>query len=862
MINTDVLKKELQSKQRSINDLFRYIKTRNDENPNYCLLLGSGCSVTSGIRSGGHLIEDWRNDIYTQEVLSNGDENILDNGESNDERIIEYLSAKCGAWYNKNNEYSSLFEKQYDTPRQRRMFVEQEVSDKKPSIGYSYLMKLIENSFFKTIFTTNFDDLINEAFYQFSEQRPMVCAHDSSIKSITVTSKRPKIIKLHGDYLYDDIKSTLRETESLEDNIRNKFIEFAKDYGLIVVGYGGHDRSIMDVINYLLKLDDYYKHGVYWCLRSGDIIGEELRKLLWKENVYFVIIDGFDELFAELHYKLYGEELPISTNFISNKSQEIIDSFINNDLSKNTTSSIIKSDLKRLEGQNEKNNLYEIIKEIQSNQDFGDGKFDNKETKLIMELENLYQQYRYEEILKKITIEVEQTNNLYLQINLYKKCVNVYIKQEKNEDAIRILNKLIVIDSKNPAHIIKKSKLVDNYDQKIALIDEAIALDEYEEDIINQKASYLIKQHNLAKATSEKEDSIIALLDKSIEINPSIDNDAWNIKFSFLQQQNDTDPRLKNIIKMLEKQKPYSAKYLGLKYETLQNDTEKQEFINNLEEIKNKFPHDIKLVYEILILNVLDDINDKKKIRAKLDLLSVDPLYNKKEVFIKTKADLLLSKFDELDKSIDLARTLLKQEPNAKNTKILINYLLSGGHIKEAQRILDDSALLLRQKEKLEIQEEIFQKEKNYDKAYEISKKMLQIASSQAEKDEYTGDMAYHLIQQEKYSEAKQILKELLERENYNYKLEAQIINYEFISKKLNHSTNKARLGNLLGKTKNKLVKAAICILEDKQTEALSYIREALINDYSKKYDFQDWPIFKSLNENKKYQEYISQIID
>jgi hypothetical protein len=55
-------------------------------------------------------------------------------------------------------------------------------------------------------------------FHQFSDLRPIVCAHDSAISSITITSKRPKIIKLHGDYLFDDIKSTVRETESLEEN--------------------------------------------------------------------------------------------------------------------------------------------------------------------------------------------------------------------------------------------------------------------------------------------------------------------------------------------------------------------------------------------------------------------------------------------------------------------------------------------------------------------------------------------------------------------------------------------------------------------------------------------------------------------
>jgi hypothetical protein len=60
----------------------------------------------------------------------------------------------------------------------------------------------------------------NEAFYQFSRERPTLCAHDSSIKGVSVNSSRPKIIKVHGDYLFDSIKSTLNETESLEINTR------------------------------------------------------------------------------------------------------------------------------------------------------------------------------------------------------------------------------------------------------------------------------------------------------------------------------------------------------------------------------------------------------------------------------------------------------------------------------------------------------------------------------------------------------------------------------------------------------------------------------------------------------------------
>ncbi|PSV09028.1 SIR2 family protein, partial [Photobacterium kishitanii] len=332
------LQKELSHKERSTNDLISYLETRTSNvTPNYNVLIGAGASVNSGIRTGQNLVDKWRKEIY--ELLSK-------EKYKSDEVAKNYLMTKEGNWYSESNEYSSLFEKKFDLPSQRRRFVENEVDNASPSIGYAYLASLVDSSdrYIDTIFTTNFDDLINEAFYQFSQTRPIVCAHDSSVRSLGLSSNRPKIIKLHGDYLFDDIKSTLRETESLESNIKNKFIEFSKEFGLIVVGYAGHDRSIMDVINHLLKSDEYFKNGIYWCIRREDYISSELRKLLWKDGVYFVLIDGFDELFAEIHHKTKGS-LSIKDKLSESKQDKILSIFTEDRGNLPEKSSYISGDL-------------------------------------------------------------------------------------------------------------------------------------------------------------------------------------------------------------------------------------------------------------------------------------------------------------------------------------------------------------------------------------------------------------------------------------------------------------------------------------------------------------------------------------
>ena len=328
---------ELRHKEKKISDLVRFLSIRCDETPNYSLLMGAGCSITSGIKSGTQLINDWKKEII--EYADDYDTSITSD---------EYFEKQN--WFDERNPYSSLFEKRYDLQRQRRAFVENEVANKNPSIGYAYLVKLIENNYFNAIFTTNFDDLLNEAFYRFSNVRPVVCAHDSAITSITVTSKRPKIIKLHGDYLFEDIKSTLRETESLEGNMKNKFIEFSKDYGLIVVGYAGNDRSIMDILSFLLKKEEFFKNGIYWCIRKWDEnISDDLKKLLWKDKVFFIQIEGFDELMAELNKRLNKGVLPIDNAILSSEHQiKLIKSLTSNEYVEKSNSKIIQEDSKRL----------------------------------------------------------------------------------------------------------------------------------------------------------------------------------------------------------------------------------------------------------------------------------------------------------------------------------------------------------------------------------------------------------------------------------------------------------------------------------------------------------------------------------
>ena len=226
------------SNEKSAEHLMHLIVTRNGEVPNFSLLLGSGASATSSVKTAQDMIEEWRSLLFGRSDSADSFESWLSNQN----------------WFKHEDEYSILFEAIYDQPSQRRIYVEECIKIAHPSWGYVYLTNLLAKHFFDVVFTTNFDDLINEACYLYSDGlRPIVAAHDSAIQGIRVTSGRPKIIKLHGDFLYDNIKNTLAELETLETNTKRKLNQFAQEYGLIVLGYSGRDRSVMDTLELLLR---------------------------------------------------------------------------------------------------------------------------------------------------------------------------------------------------------------------------------------------------------------------------------------------------------------------------------------------------------------------------------------------------------------------------------------------------------------------------------------------------------------------------------------------------------------------------------------------------------------------------------
>lgn len=851
---------DLQHKRKSVADLIRFISntTRDDKvTPNFSVFLGSGASVTSGVRSGQALVNSWMDECIKMENKDNLTKE-------------EYFSpSHAPEWFDPANPYSSLFEHRYDLQRQRRIFVEHEVAGKTPSLGYAYLVNMIENGFFNTVFTTNFDDLLNEAFYQYSNNRPIVCAHDSSISGVSVTSDRPKVIKLHGDYLFDNIKTTLRETESLETNMRLKFQEFAKDYGLIVVGYSGQDRSIMDILTFLLQQEDYFKNGIYWCIRKGDEnnVGSELKKLLWRERVFYVIIDGFDELMSELNYFLNDGKLPVDDQFLSHQHQvSIISKLTENPYIKNSDSLYLKDDCKKLNNRLSYNQTTDAIKllkekrmqESSNNNVKKSSKVKPNLTPLSKEQQILIEDISNEAFLymnknkarqKMVGYKIEDIPDSMFKLELLELYVDLN-DDLTDADIVRCFEELIRLNPKQQKYYEIASNRLTDFTQSKEYLKRAVQAFPNDYYIINSYTAFILDEYDerMNKSDLDAElPNIMEMLNKSLSLNKSISNQA----------------RL---------QKADCINYL---YKSNKNkrDEEACNLENEILDISAFHPNTLKV-----LKNLSSSRYNKKLIEDAIGFyLKADNPILLEECYM-----LLINwqaEKEGFDVAMETAKTYEKDfEPSAKYKELKFNLLFRFEYLTDALSLYDE--LKISEEVRIKKMEILWMlgKTDEMDSFYNSIKKSMEVKVSYLSckndwealnslfkewlntnefvSEEHIIAYSYSLLQVKDYEGVERLLRPYYD--NPMCSNGVIVVNFLFARKMMGKNVDQKIKEKVID---NKYIESsefemagAYGILKDRD-KTLDYIKKILKKQPSAKYNIREWPILDFLKTDAKFQE-------
>ncbi|WKZ76126.1 MAG: SIR2 family protein [Vicingaceae bacterium] len=329
-------------KIKPFHNLISEIGSKNqtvNNSPQYSILLGAGCSAPT-IPLGSDLIKIFKQKAYCRwgkEALLFKKDNSISEEEFVSQRPKEFqdfidereslfssenefekdeslatlpLKIKSSAdstkiWeeYKEKVFIESLYGKWFSaysgSAEERQELIEDIIQKHKPPVEYIILSFLIQSRLFQTVFTTNFDDFINEALLNYTTLKPRVVSHNEPLTFKKFISQRPTIIKLHGDYLFEDIKNLKEEIGELAPDMFNKFSKALNLFDLIVVGYNGADASVMNAIEKIKTQDRDFT--LYWCVREGDTIHWRVKHLIENyKNCYIVKIKSFNTLVLEL----------------------------------------------------------------------------------------------------------------------------------------------------------------------------------------------------------------------------------------------------------------------------------------------------------------------------------------------------------------------------------------------------------------------------------------------------------------------------------------------------------------------------------------------------------------------------------
>jgi hypothetical protein len=280
----------------------------------HVFFLGAGVSVTAGIPSANGMIRQLKEKIYRER------NSLASNTLVREDQIDQWI-ARERLLDPQKSIYSQILAVAYPSAFERRRYIESLVDGRLPTSAHRLLAKLVLESLrvrrcVPIILTTNFDRLMEQALIQESGDFPYVAFHEQDVTGFPLDGNHPTVLKLHGDYLFEDIANLDNELAArYRGNMAKKLSRCLINHALIVIGYSGNDDTIMKQLE---DLSTKEKMGrIYWLLRDVDKLNDRVSKLIAshpRRSSGTLRIRDADTFFDEFWRKVSGRIAPIESD--------------------------------------------------------------------------------------------------------------------------------------------------------------------------------------------------------------------------------------------------------------------------------------------------------------------------------------------------------------------------------------------------------------------------------------------------------------------------------------------------------------------------------------------------------------------
>ncbi len=535
---------------------------RNSER--FCFIIGAGASVSSGIPMGVTLEAEWMEEMEKSPGFSEVREfaetlrkaGRLEHDFSEIEQAWE--AAKKSKQALPSEYYFDIYKLRFfPNHRNGYYYLERVMAHKNPSFGYHPLaLMLTEGSGSNLVITTNFDSLVEDALFLYTDSKPLVINHELLADYAGDPNiKRPIIAKIHRGIFFDPLNQP-EETNELKGGWHDVLAHVFQNYTPIVIGYGGGDNSLM---NLLEEESVKMKNGMYWCyVEEFGLPSEKIQRLVQKKDGHFVRTAGFDSTMLMLGNALFPEKIGVhqTEQYLNNRTGIQIENY--------------EAEYKKLleyEESREKENAStqtnqsenEFRKEIEKMSERNSASESERQKQNQMTAwdywrqgERYYKLQQYGEALQSLSKAIREQSNT---AQFYNSRGNVYNKLGDYENAILDYDKAIEL---NPEYSIayrnrgRIYKILDNYKKAMSDYEKAIEL--------NPEYSAAFNSRGIIYYEWKDYDRAIANYNKALEFTPNY-HLAFNNRGNVYYELGDYEKAMSDYNKALEIDSEYSLSY-------------------------------------------------------------------------------------------------------------------------------------------------------------------------------------------------------------------------------------------------------------------------------------------------------------
>lgn len=207
------------------------------------LLVGAGMSVEAGIPMATKDLPEM-NSVVThiaEHLYFRANKRL-----AGSRKVLDDWLRQESLLQNANTRYSDALSAIAPDNEGRQRFLEQFFLGQRPTAFHEAVARFVSRGYFRSIFTTNFDPLLERALL-FAGLDVAVAADPDVVKKLATWSA-PVVYKVHGDYLLTNHKHTVEETQALEQAMRERLVQSVSERSMLVIGHSGSDPSIMDAL--------------------------------------------------------------------------------------------------------------------------------------------------------------------------------------------------------------------------------------------------------------------------------------------------------------------------------------------------------------------------------------------------------------------------------------------------------------------------------------------------------------------------------------------------------------------------------------------------------------------------------------